>query len=252
MPAIFRSRVISPASARDGTLWDTLTQPNPDAEGNGSHDTFRWNCYRHGTGKKFQAYIKPKIIKTVDHFHSNFSSSYTFEGNLKILHSAFETSILKNIQHEQYKQEFMLKALDIFIYSINHQEKLEKTFQNIVIKNAILGCHNWIKRFYDKDAYIFDDPRLSSISDYLKTIIISEFKTPDVILKAIDIIIFLMKEDIYYRPRWIKILQDVNQTVQIVIRESDYPLIRILRGVCETCENMVLTPEEIDNVHRWH
>jgi hypothetical protein len=58
-----------------------------------------------------------------------------------------------------------------------------------------------------------------------------------------------MKEDIYYRPRFIQILQDIQ-------KKKCYPngseVILIFAGLCERVKDFELTPVEIANIERWH
>ena len=110
-----------------------------------------------------------------------------------------------------------------------------KFFQGIVktaIRRAIDFAHAGIIKHYDREAFAYDDPRLKSIDEYCKRYIDQNFQDAypykaDFLTKIIDIILFLMKEDIYYCSRWLDLINNLP-------REHK------------------LTKEEKENISRWH
>ena len=88
-----------------------------------------------------------------------------------------------------------------------------KWFQGVV-KDAIKGCikftHSTILKRYDEEAFIFDDPRLAAIKAVSDDYISKNFQhsapiKSDFMHKVFDIILFLMKEDVYYRGRFLEL-----------------------------------------------
>ena len=69
------------------------------------------------------------------------------------------------------------------------------------ISRPIKIVHTSIQNKYDKDAYVYDDNRLRFLNDFLKIRVKPIFKDADNINRVIDITLFIMKEDIYYRAR---------------------------------------------------
>lgn len=63
--------------------------------------------------------------------------------------------------------------------------------------------HGQIKGKYDKNAYIFQDPRLFTIQQFIKNYAKDnmEQRKQEIINEAADIFLFLLKEDIFYRVR---------------------------------------------------
>lgn len=124
-----------------------------------------------------------------------------------------------------------------FTYNPNLHPK-GKYFQYIVkpaIRAAIDFAHGAITKYYDKDAYKYDDSRLQAWDTYLVDFIDKNFNgsgkqdklyKSDFMLKIKDIVLFLMKEDIYYRPRFIMLINGIPE--------------------------VGLMKEELDNIERWH
>lgn len=82
---------------------------------------------------------------------------------------------------------------------------------------AITTIHFSWRRFYDKDAFVYADPRLKAIEAYLKSYISKTISDThphnhDFIFKTIDIILGLAKEDVYYRARLIDIANTFKKT----------------------------------------
>ena len=78
-----------------------------------------------------------------------------------------------------------------------------------VMKPAIIAMinriHVWILKTYDADAFKYDDPRMQYLDDVLHKYIDDSFDHTtaklDYMHKAIDIGLFIVKEDVYYRAR---------------------------------------------------
>jgi len=107
-------------------------------------------------------------------------------------------------------------------------------FQN-VIKKAILAAinfaHSAIVKNYDREAYLYDDSRLRDLNIFLRKYIDANFQDSkpyksDFMLKLVDILLFLMKEDVYYRARMIDIFANMPRSE--------------------------LTDIEKENIEKWH
>ena len=102
-------------------------------------------------------------------------------------------------------------------------------FMQGTIKGAMLKCidfcHSAILK-YDPEAYVYEDPRLQKIESVVKDAIEELFydelerrsfgdgtRKIRFMHRAADIGLFLMKEDIYYRYRFISLLQKIGTVV---------------------------------------
>jgi hypothetical protein len=231
-----------------GVQYDSSKEPNPDTSGNGSRTSFLFSCYYHPLGKFFQEKIKSSILTAIDTFHGN--EKYLFKGEYLKLQEALYEAIRKHVRHDQdRKQPFLFKVSDILVYGAYNNSVIGRIHHNRFARASIDFAYIGIKK-YDKEAFVYDDVRLSSLSSLLKTEI-TNFRNDETLLKIIDICIFLMKEDVYYRPRWIQILQDIKP----VVDELDIPnnrIIEILKKVCDLVKDMELTDEELNNIQEWH
>jgi hypothetical protein len=96
-----------------------------------------------------------------------------------------------------------------------------KFFQDVAktgMVKAIAAAHKQITGGYDKDAYIFEDPRLQKLSGFFRSFIAEYFEDGaengcprklTFMYQLIDIVLFLMKEDIYYRSRFFKMFNEL-------------------------------------------
>ena len=106
-----------------------------------------------------------------------------------------------------------------------------------VIKSGIIAfigkAHKQIIKDYDSDAYQFDDPQLQEMAAYLRAFCSENFvdegsRKITFMSQLLDIFLFLMKEDIYYRARFKKLLAGIPK------------------------ESLVLTDYERENIETWH
>ena len=103
-------------------------------------------------------------------------------------------------------------------------------FMQGTIKGAMLKCidfcHSAILK-YDPEAYVYEDPRLQKIESVVKDAIEELFydelerrsfgdgtRKIRFMHRAADIGLFLMKEDIFYRYRFISLLQRIGRAVE--------------------------------------
>jgi len=121
-----------------------------------------------------------------------------------------------------------------FTYHPSHPRG--RFFQGI-IKKAILRAidfaHHSIIKHYDPDGFVYDDERLKRLDSFLKQYIAENFQhaypyKSDFMQKVIDIILFLMKEDVYYRARFLDIISKLSS--------FDFELDQL----------------EKENIERWH
>lgn len=107
-----------------------------------------------------------------------------------------------------------------FTYNIWHHPKgvwLQNFMKPLAIK-IIDMIHRRIRGQYDIDAYRFDDVRLQSIRMYMDEFTKKNFVTTDCgnrriskpAMQLIDIGLFLLKEDIYYRARFFKLMRELG------------------------------------------
>lgn len=118
-----------------------------------------------------------------------------------------------------------------FIFSPYEHPK-GKFFQNIksgIMIKAINFAHSAILKGYDMDAYVYDDPRLKAQNEFFREYIQENFRhvayKTEFMNKIVDIIMFLVKEDIYYR----RLMDMLNR-----------------RPYFE------LTKDEQENIEKWH
>lgn len=78
---------------------------------------------------------------------------------------------------------------------------------------AIDTAHRQIVQGYDPEAYVYEDPRLLDLSAFFRYFIAEKFGDDARKLKFMyqlaDIILFLMKEDVYYRARFFSLFKDI-------------------------------------------
>ncbi len=122
-----------------------------------------------------------------------------------------------------------------------HQASMKGEYFQKILKKTVLGAINLVhaqfKSVYDQDIYTYSDPRLIFLDKWLKTYVAEwcnergawDNYKQKFLDKTIDIVLGLMKEDIYYRAR---ILYAINLFIKR--------------------EMFVLTKEEVANLEKWH
>lgn len=71
---------------------------------------------------------------------------------------------------------------------------------------------------YHKDAFEISDPRLVTLREYAKSYVIQNLSVQykkDLVRKIVDIGLFFMKEDVYYRVLGLKMLNGVPSNFEI-------------------------------------
>jgi len=121
------------------------------------------------------------------------------------------------------------RGLGGFLWSPDYSTK-GKYLQDVVkrgIIKAISIAHKQIVTYYDKNAYACEDERLNDLELYLMMFIAQNFEDPhgtsrklDFMYQFIEILIFLMREDIYYRSRFLSLFNNVPQ-FQLTEAEED-------------------------------
>lgn len=231
-----------------GIKYDSTSEPNPDTSGNESRNGFKWSCYYHPLGRMFQDKVKSAILSAIEAVHRN--NKYVFNGECLRLQTALYDSVRRRISEDPTrKQPFMLKVSDILVHGVYNNSAISRIHRNKFARVSINFAYMGIQK-YDKEAFLYEDVRLSSISSLLKDEIV-DFRNDETLLKIIDICIFLMKEDIYYRPRWIQILQDIRPVVDS-LDITNNKIIKLLKKLCDLCSTMELTESELDNIGKWH
>ena len=111
-----------------------------------------------------------------------------------------------------------------FLFNPYHHEK-GKFFQGVIKKVVLRGiafAHKWMTQYYDTDMFVYDDPRLNALNDFLQVYMdlhFSDTRTHDFMPKIVDITMGLMKEDIRYRARFLDLL-----TQLIKLYPNGFPL----------------------------
>ena len=233
--------------ASDGTVWDAEIQPNPDVRGNESRNSFKWNCYHSRLGQFFQKQIKDAILRAINAVHSR--NVYSFDGEFSELQKALYESIGSRITEDpDRKQPFMFKIADILVYYAKDECAIKSLQKNKLFQKSVEYAYKGILK-YDSEAFVYDDIRLQKISTYLNKNISALWDDNLTFQRVVNIIVFLMKEDIYYRPRFIQILQDLQ-------KDNRYPdgseVSLVFAGLCEVVKDFELTDAELANIERWH
>lgn len=128
-----------------------------------------------------------------------------------------------------------------FLWNCYHSS-MGRFFQNTIkhgITSVLARIHDREIPRYDPEAYTYDDPRLQNLERILKSSFAKHVTDQDsarkmeIINQAIDIVLFMMKEDIFYRGRVFADLQDLG------------------RDVTANPHHYHLTPEEAFNYYRF-
>lgn len=82
-----------------------------------------------------------------------------------------------------------------------------------ILAEAIFKFHKMIKNTYDVDAYVFDDYRLKEIRRFTNEYCSEnmEQRKQDIINNGMDIFLFMLKEDVFYRARFFDMMQRWNR-----------------------------------------
>lgn len=89
---------------------------------------------------------------------------------------------------------------------------LQWTWKKAVSK-SLFFFHGLILKLYDKDAYVFDDYRLKAIKEFTQGYFKEnmEQRKQGILNSGVDIFLFIMKEDIFYRARFFDMMQRWNR-----------------------------------------
>lgn len=106
---------------------------------------------------------------------------------------------------------------------------LQRVFKRSILK-VIDFVHKSLVKEYDSQAYVYEDERLRNLNNYFREYISANFiahkQNTEFMTKIADIIMFLMKEDVYYRSRFLDLLNNAPHSE--------------------------LTDIERENISRWH
>ncbi len=128
-----------------------------------------------------------------------------------------------------------------FLYNC-YTHPMGRFFQN-TIKGAIISI---IRRIHDKDiprydkqAYVYDDPRLQKLNAILTTAIKDLVNDADcerkreILLACKDICLFMLKEDVFYRPRILQgsviVARQILENEQVLTGVTDYEAYNLAR-----------------------
>lgn len=106
-----------------------------------------------------------------------------------------------------------------FTWNPNFSKK-GKFMQNVtktVVKKMVDFVYKSILK-YHKDAFEISDPRLVTLREYAKSYVIQNLSVQykkDLVRKIVDIGLFFMKEDVYYRVLGLKMLNGVPSNFEI-------------------------------------
>jgi hypothetical protein len=125
---------------------------------------------------------------------------------------------------------------EITYLNIGDEDKKNSKMQNVksfairrtiklISSVAVNKVHSDLKGKYDKDMYIYSDPRLLFLDKFAKEFIKDNVKSKsniDLLNKIVDIALGLCKEDIYYRVRVLEFLNRfMEENVRFVLTEEE-------------------------------
>lgn len=161
---------------------------------------------------------------------------------IKQRHDAASEKTLSSIE-ERSRTDFTYSIFD------NPRGLWLQHYLKVLIAKTVHLCHSSILKYYDKNAFVFDDERLQSIrafvygyaENYLKDChekhcdMSFRHRKAWLVIEAVEIALFILKEDIWWRTR---ILKAIN------IWEETNPYM-------EGYDRYELTKEEAENLKRW-
>ena len=252
-------------------VWNTVNQPHPHyATGNSSRNEFKWNCNHSNKGKFFQNTVKYGMEAAIKFVHGSFLKSeqtafiYTNPQLIELdkflkNYTDVHFRLLRESPGLNRQQDIIYKVIDIVLGN-----KKSGIFQSIVkysFEKSVNVAHKGFLR-YDKDAFVYDDPRLKNLEAFSKAYASQAFdkKRCETMHKVIDVVLGLQKEDIAYRAR---ALDAANQfirqfTNEFVITEEDkknleqWQIFDIANKFIKQFPNgFELTELEKKNIERW-
>lgn len=110
-----------------------------------------------------------------------------------------------------------------------------------VMKPAIITLinkdHKWVLTKWDKDAYVYDDRRTQVLDEFAHGFVDQYFdqqnRKLDFIHKAVDIGMFILKEDIFYSSRIFLMLN--NMPFFVLKQEEQENIATFTRGIEQVC-----------------
>lgn len=153
--------------------YDPSSDPDPRWSGNNeSRVGFTYCPYNHPRGKYYQERIKIAMLHGLDVMYA----------------------LLGGASGHTLRERAVTKVFEACTWFVHRTQRSE----------------------YHSDIYKFEDPRLQYIRRELQECILVEFshekRKCQFMLKALDIVLSLMKEDIYYRPRFLRMMQVIGQS----------------------------------------
>jgi hypothetical protein len=129
---------------------------------------------------------------------------------------------------------------EITYLNIGNEDKKNSKMQNVknfaiqrtiklISSLAVNKVHSELKGKYDKDIYIYSDPRLLFLDKFAKEFIQNNTKSKssiDLLNKIVDIALGLCKEDIYYRVRILEFLNRfIEENIRFVLTEEEQKIL---------------------------
>ena len=252
------------AISAQGKQFNAEKDRNPDYPigDNRSCVGFRYHANEHPKGQILHRFIKPSIIKAINLAHGMIlkqhgNDAYIPKDDRIIqLKSICNRYIDEDIQHDpKRKQTFMRNFIDIIGFFMEHDIYKYKMMK--VVMRIVKVAHQTIGNKYDTDAYVYDDKRLQIFNNVLKSAIQDKSKIGVFISQTVDIICFIMKEDIYYTARWFNMLNHIIAAYpygfQLTNNEYvDQWFIMINSLINEPPNSFELTKYEKGNIEIWH
>lgn len=113
-----------------------------------------------------------------------------------------------------------------FTWNPNHNKKgifMQNITKRVLIKMCDFIYNSILK--YDKDAFGFSDPRLVSLKDYAEKYLINNLVVEhkkNLIRKLVNIVLFVLKEDVYYRVVALKMINEAPHNFGITNEEMSF------------------------------
>lgn len=139
---------------------------------------------------------------TLDEFRKGYTEFVAEGAKLGVTISIYDAANERNPAYPEGNNS----NRDGFTYTAAHPKF--KKFQNVLKPATILAInkwHKWISTKWDKDSFVYDDPRMQCLDTTIHKLIDELFdheqRKVDFMHKGADILLFFMKEDSYYSAR---------------------------------------------------
>lgn len=146
--------------------------------------------------------LRDDDLITVDEFKAGYGEFVAAGAKLGVTISIYDAANERNPAYPAGNNS----NRDGFTYTAAHPKF--KIFQNVMKPATIVAInkwHKWISSKWDKEAFVYDDPRMQdldkSVHGLIDELFDHEQRKLDFMHKGADIMLFYMKEDSFYSSR---------------------------------------------------